>query len=45
MKIILNKFAIFILSLFILINFLAVPKSTFAYNTKNLTPLSIMVKD
>jgi len=44
MRIFLNRLAILLLTLLIMIGFYRVPKSTVAYNTKNLTQISIVAK-
>lgn len=45
MKTYLNICVIFILALLMLMNFYMTPKSTVAYNTKNLTTINIIAKN
>jgi len=44
MRTALNRFAVFLLTLLIMMSFLSVPKSTVAYNTKNLTQARVVAK-
>jgi hypothetical protein len=41
----LNRYIVLIIVLLVLINFFVVPKSTVAYNTKNLTTMNVMAKN
>ena len=40
----LNRFVMLLLSVLVLMNFYVVPRSTIAYNTKNLSQMNIVAK-
>lgn len=41
----LNRYIVLVIAFLILMNFYLAPKSTIAYNTKNLTTMNVMAKN